>query len=165
MGYLTGWRISELLAVRREDVDLDKGTAITWSEDNKGKRDEQVKLHPVVVEHLRKLASFEVTQFTWPHDRTTLMHQFVRIQQKAGIQLPCHGKHEHTAACHVYGFHDLRRAFATMNADKLSADALQALMRHQSYLTTQRCINLARQLDAAVDRLHVPNFLRNTGNG
>ena len=46
--YMTGWRVSELLALRREDVDLDAGTAITRWEDNKGKRDERVKLHPVV---------------------------------------------------------------------------------------------------------------------
>lgn len=59
---------------------------------------------------------------------------------------------------HVYGFHDLRRAFATMNAYKLSAEALQALMRHKSYQTTQKYINLARQMDTAVASLHVPRY-------
>jgi hypothetical protein len=49
----------------------------------------------------------------------------------------CRGNHEHTPACHFYGFHDLRRAFATMNAGQLTPDALQALTRHKSYLTTQ----------------------------
>ena len=62
--------------------------------------------------------------------------------------------------CHVYGFHDLRRAFATMNADKLTPDALQALMRHKSYTTTQVYINMARQMDAAVANLHVPDVLK-----
>lgn len=33
--YMTGWRIGELLALARDSVDLDKGTAITWHEDNK----------------------------------------------------------------------------------------------------------------------------------
>ena len=47
-----------------------------------------------------------------------------------------------------------------MNADKLSADALQALMRHKSYQTTQVYINLSRQMDAAVAALHVPEVLR-----
>ncbi len=47
-----------------------------------------------------------------------------------------------------------------MNADKLSADALQALMRHKSYQTTQVYINMARQMDAAVASLHVPDVLR-----
>jgi integrase len=71
-----------------------------------------------------------------------------------------HRQHTHTAFCSVYGFHDLRRTFATMNADKLTPDALQALMRHKSYQTTQRYINLARQLGEAVAGLHVPEVLR-----
>jgi integrase len=158
-GYMTGWRISELLALKREDLDLDAGTALTRAEDNKGKRDGLVKLHPVVIEHLRKLANFDPYVFPWPHYKTTLYKQFAEIQEAAGVKLPCTKQHEHTRYCHVYGFHDLRRAFATMNADKLTPDALQALMRHKSYSTTQRYINIARQMDAAVAGLHVPEVL------
>src|SRR5262249_45317709 len=44
--YMTGWRIGDLLAVRRDDVDLENGVAISRAENNKGKRDERVKLHP-----------------------------------------------------------------------------------------------------------------------
>ncbi|HEV3261872.1 MAG TPA: site-specific integrase [Gemmataceae bacterium] len=160
MAYMTGWRISELLAVSRTDVDLDAGTAITRWEDNKGKRDDKAKLHPVVVEHLRKLTSFDPGVFPWNHDRRTLQTEFANIQEKAGIHLPCHDKHEHTRFCHVYGFHDLRRAFATMNADKLTPEALQRLMRHKSFRTTLRYINTARQLDEAVGVLHVPDVLK-----
>jgi integrase len=162
MGYMTGWRISDMLGLDRDDLDLDAGTAITRWEDNKGKRDEKVKLHPVVVEHLRKLASFDPHVFPWNPSRRTLDKEFARIQEKAGIHLPCRKKHEHTPACHVYGFHDLRRAFATMNADRLTPDALQALMRHKSYQTTQRYINMARQLDEAVASLHVPEVLNHS---
>ena len=46
--YMTGWRVSEPLALRRDDLDLDVGTAITRAEDNKAKRDNLVPLHPVV---------------------------------------------------------------------------------------------------------------------
>src|SRR5262249_30843564 len=146
--------------LRRDDLDLETGIAITRWEDNKGKRDERVKLHPVVVEHLKKLPGFTPTVFPWNHNKTTLYNEFTAIQEKAGIHLPCNEKHKHTPACHVYGFHDLRRAFATMNADRLTGDALQALMRHKSYSTTQRYINIARQMDAAVASLHVPEVLR-----
>ena len=52
------------------------------------------------------------------------------------IDLPCREKHEHTDACHLYGFHDFRRAFATRTPCGWS-DALQSLMRHKSYLTTK----------------------------
>jgi integrase len=168
--YMTGWRISELLALRRDDLDLEAGEAVTRAADNKGGRDERVKLHPVVLEHLRRLPHFGPMVFPWNHNRRTLWTEFLRIQQAATVKnakgeeeplhLACHEQHEHTAYCHVYGFHDLRRAFATMNADRLTADALQALMRHKSYQTTQRYINMARQLDVAVASLHVPDVLK-----
>ena len=45
-----------------------------------------------------------------------------------------------------------------MNADKLSGDALEALMQHKSYQTTQRYINMARQLNPAVQSLYVPDL-------
>jgi integrase len=156
---MTGWRISEILALRRDDLDLKAGTAITRAEDNKGKRDEAVNLHPVVVEHLRKLAGFTPNVFHWPHDRRTLQTEFAKLQEAAEIKLPCLAEHTHSRFCYVYGFHDLRRAFATMNADKLSAEALQALMRHKSYQTTQRYINMTGRLKEAVASLHVPAVL------
>jgi integrase len=159
-GYMTGWRISDMLGLRREDLDLDAETAITRFEDNKGKRDELVKLHSVVIEHLQNLTGFDPRVFPWNHNRKTLQTEFAHIQEEAGIKLTCRGRHEHTRFCHVYGFHDLRRAFATMNAAKLTADALQALMRHKSYLTTKRYINMTRQLDDAVAVLHVPEVLK-----
>jgi integrase len=171
--YMTGWRIGQILALRREDLDLEAGTALTRAEDNKGKRDVILRLHPVVIEHLKKLPGFTPTVLPWNHDRRTLYEEFLRIQQAARVKnaagedvplhLPCHGEHQHTAHCHVYGFHDLRRAFATMNADKLTPDALQALMQHKSYQTTQVYINMARQVQDAVASLHVPDVLKKAG--
>src|SRR5215831_19063159 len=108
-GYMTGWRIGDMLDLRRDDLDLEAGIAITRWEDNKGKRDERVKLHPVVIDHLKKLAGFDPHVFPWDHWRTTLYEDFAAIQQAAGIRLPCHKDHQHTPACHVYSFHDLRR--------------------------------------------------------
>jgi integrase len=125
-------------------VDLAGGWAVTRWTDNKGKRDQRVKLHAVIVEHLAAIAAFTPTVLPWPHHRRTLDEEFLRIQQAAGIHLRCPGEHEHTPECHVYSWHDLRRAFATYNADQLTPDALQALMQHKSYTTTQKYINLAR---------------------
>jgi integrase len=157
--YMTGWRIGDMLALRRDDLDLEQGYAITRAEDNKGDRDDRVKLHPLALEHLKGLASFEPVVFPWPHDRRTLDVQLDRIQAAAGIQLPCRERHEHTPSCHLYSWHDFRRAFATANAARLTPDALQALMRHKSYLTTQVYINMARQIDDAINVLHVPTGL------
>jgi len=109
--YMTGWRIGESLALRRQDVDLEAGTAITRHDDNKGKREEQIALHPVVIEHLRRLPSFEPVVFPWYYSRERLWEEFRAIQGAAGIHLSCREKHEHTPSCHVYGFHDFRRGF------------------------------------------------------
>jgi integrase len=158
--YMTGWRISEILALRRSELDLDAGTAVTRLEDNKGGRDDRVKLHTVAIEHLQKIPGFSESVFPWPLSTRALLDEWHRIQAAADIHLSCHREHEHTSACHFYGFHDLRRAFATQNAPRLTADALQKLMRHKSYATTQRYINMASQLDEAVETLHVPDVLR-----
>lgn len=113
--YMTGWRVNEPLALRWDDVSLDNATAITWHEDNKGRRDERVPLHPVVIEHLRKLVDFGPAVFPWPHHERTLWVEFAKIQKAALtetgeriIDLACRENHEHTDACHIYGFHDFR---------------------------------------------------------
>jgi integrase len=175
---MTGWRIGEILSLEWSDVNLDTGTAVTRAAANKGKRDSVVGLHPVVVDHLRPLKAFHPNVFPWELERGPLYREFARIQVAAGIDLPCctsrmtaaeiqRGEHKEeraghtcTAACHRYGFHDLRRAFATMNAANMTREALQALMRHQSSLTTERYINFARQMKPAVANLHVPEVLR-----
>jgi integrase len=180
MAYMTGWRISEILSLKRSDVDLDRATAITRAVDNKGKRDELVDLNPVVIEHLKKLtASFSQIVFPWKASVRDLYKQFARIQEAASSKLMCKEQHEHTERCphvcgflecaiehkhtrfcYVYGFHDLRRAFATVNAERLKEDELQKLMRHRSYLTTQKYVNMSKRLTAAVASLHVPEVLR-----
>lgn len=141
-GYMTGWRIGSMLALRWEDVDLDKGQALSKAESNKGGRDQLVPLHPVAVDHLRKLRSFSPLVFPWAHGRRHLYEEWADIRTAAGVG--------------HYGFHDLRRAFATMNAEGLTADALQILMQHKDYKTTQRYISMARQLKPAVHNLFVP---------
>lgn len=59
----------------------------------------------------------------------------------------------------------MRRAFATENAERLTPDVLQQLMRHKSYLTTQVVINTAKQLNRAVENLYVPDFLKRPAGG
>jgi integrase len=147
--YLTGWRIGSLLALRWADVDIVKGTALSRAADNKGKRDQLVPLHPVALDHIAKLKSFSPTVFAWNRNRRALFIEFHDLQNEAKVN---------PVGKLFYGFHDLRRAFATMNAGAMSADALQALMQHKDYQTTQRNINMARQLNPAVQNLFVPAF-------
>lgn len=147
--YMTGWRIGSILALRRADVDLEAGTAISRAADNKGKRDQLTPLHPLIVDHLRRLPSFGTFVFSFPNDRRGLYKEFQAIQAAAKVR---------PITKSSYGFHDLRRAFATMNADKMTPDALQALMQHRDYQTTQRYINMARQLNPVLQRLYVPEL-------
>ena len=133
---------------------------ITRWDDNKGKRDETVPLHAAVVEHLRMLLTEHELVFRWGHDQRTLWEEFGRIQREAGIHLFCPEKHQHTLSCHVYSFHDFRRAFATVNAPRMKPEALQKLMRHKSYQTTLGYVNLSNQLDDAIRTMPVPDALK-----
>ena len=99
LAYMTGWRISDMLGLRREDLDLEGGYAVTRWEENKGKRDDRVKLHPVIIDHLKRIPALTPTVFPWNHNRRTLDPEFHRMQRAAGISLPCPDRHEHTDAC------------------------------------------------------------------
>jgi len=90
--------------------------------------------------------------FPWNHNRSSLYKEFVRIQDAADVRP--------TGSKKRYGFHDLRRGFATMNADRLTPDALQILMQHQDYQTTQQYINMARQMKPTVQNLYVPDVTK-----
>lgn len=164
--YMTGLRVGEILAIRREDLNFEKGELIARWDDTKADRDEVVPLHPVVVEHLRKVVGEHPLVLPWPHDPRTLWVEFTRIQRQAGIHLTCREKHEHTPSCHVYGFHDFRRAFATVNAPRLKPEVLQRLMRHKSYQTTQKFyINPTNQMEDAVAEMPVPDALKKDQTG
>src|SRR5262245_2728257 len=131
------------------------GVAISQAADNKGGRDQAIALNPLIIEHLRKLPSFEPVFFPWSHGRRQLYEEFDAIQLAAGVN-PARKSHD--------SFHDLRRAFATLNVGRLSADVLQALTQHKDYKTTQRYIDIARQLRAAHD-VYVPDLGQQEGCG
>lgn len=96
--------------------------------------------------------------------RRTIYDPFMKLQTLAGINLHCEESHEHTAACHVYGFHDFRRGFATNNASTLSPAQLQRLMKHSDFSTTQRYINYAKVMTERPN-VFVPEVLnQNSGN-
>lgn len=160
--YMTGWRIGELLSLRVEDVNLDAGTVITRHADNKGKRDAMVPVHPAVIEHLKLVIGNGKFVFPWTHAEGKIWDEFHRIQVAVGIHLPCREEHEHTPPCHVYGFHDLRRGFATVNAKGMKSEVLQQIMRHKSYTTTLGYINLAEQVEDAVKAIKMPEALKGT---
>ncbi len=61
--YLTGWRIGEILDLRRDDVDLETGVARVAAEGTKGRREARVELPAIVVEHVRAILDFQPLVF------------------------------------------------------------------------------------------------------
>jgi integrase len=157
----TGWRIGEIMAFRRADLDLKTGAILTRAGDNKGGRDDVDYLPDAALALVKPIVGFGELVFTWPHDEGRLYDEFHAIQEAAGIKLPCRdeGRHECTDTCHVYGFHALRRGYATMNVDRLSAPELQRKMRHKSFTTTLKYIGLADKMKKAAEKVYVPEFL------
>jgi integrase len=158
----TGWRIDEMLSFRRDDLDLRTGSILTRAADNKGSRDDVDYLPEAALSLLKGMVGFYPAVFHWPHDERTLWVEFHRIQKAAGINRTCPDaeRHECNDACHLYGFHALRRGYATMNAETMTAPVLQKKMRHKSFTTTLRYIGLADKLKRAADKVYVPEFLR-----
>jgi integrase len=158
----TGWRIEEILSLKRDDLNLETGAVVTRAASNKGKRDDIDHLPDVALEHVKKMIGFLPLVFSWPHGRKTLWAEFHRIQEAAGIKLACSiaGEHECTESCQYYGFHALRRGYATLNADTMPAPVLQRKMRHKSFTTTLRYIGLSDKMKKATERVYVPEFLR-----
>lgn len=147
--YMTGWRIGEILDLKRSDLDLATGVATVEAESTKGRRTARVELHPVVITHLKAIADFSERVFEWPSHGRTLWDDFAALKVAAGISFPG-------------AFHKFRFGFANANVDNLDADLLQRLMRHQSAATTRHYINMAERTkrSGVAERLHVPTVLR-----
>jgi len=115
MGIMCGWRIGSLLALRWGDVDLNNATALSRATDNKENRDLLVSLPQVVITHLRRLESFGPAKVFPCSYRRGLYDAWHTLQTSAGVQRE-DGR--------LFGFHDLRRGFKTMNHDRLSPEVL-----------------------------------------
>ena len=125
---------------------------------NKGRREQLIPLHPLVIQHLKPLtASFSPFVFPWNHNSRTLWAEFARIQEAAKLAdkspMPKAGKNGGW-----YGFHDLRRGFATINAGSMDLFELQALIQHKSLTTTQGYVSMATRLQKPVNNLFVPSL-------
>jgi integrase len=60
--------------------------------------------------------------------------------------------------------HDLRRAYATENCDRLPVPVLQKKMRHKDIQTTMRYVETARKMKKAAEAVYVPGFLTRKAN-
>jgi len=123
---------------------------------SKGRRDDAVPLHPIVVEHLRRITDYGTKVFDWPLGRQLLWKEWTRVQQKAGIHRPCTEEHVHTPSCYVYGFHSLKKACGTLHAGRLPKPVLNAFMRHRAFATTDKYyLNRERLVEGVTDTMFV----------
>jgi integrase len=128
---------------------------LTLARSNKQKRDHVAYIPKAVTDKLRAIKRFDPRVFAWNAGEMTLYRHFHKIQTAAGIKLKCTGEHECTDWCHMYGFHDFRRSFATLN-DALPASMKQAQMGHSTYATTQRYEKFAQERENFADKLYAP---------
>ena len=148
--YMTGWRIGEILDLRRDDLDLETGMAKVIAESTKGRRDASVKLPAIVVEHVRGILEFQPFVFDWPHHERTLWADFAELKTAAGVEFEG-------------AFHRFRFGFANANVGRMDAHLLQTLMRHRDPQTTRHYINTVAERanrSEAAERVHVPAFLQ-----
>ena len=76
-----------------------------------------------------------------------LYETFRRIVAEAGVS-------------EEYGYHDLRRAFASEVGRNLDGKRLQELMRHKDYETTKRYLNMRPSMDGITDHYEAPDLTR-----
>ena len=112
-----------------------------------------------MVDHLRKLIDFGEMVFYWPHHEPPC-GLTLRGSRKQGGFICTATRSTITRQPATATGSTTFVGPSTVNAETMSADALQALMRHKSYSTTQRYINLANQVNRAVEGLHVPDVLK-----
>lgn len=172
--FMTGWRINQALKLTWADIDLDKGAIYSAAKNTKGRRDVKCKLHEGIAVHLRIMRNAFKAEIdarnakngvlTMNDDELnrlrvfplngkgidSLYHQFEKIQDAAGV----HPDRERP----YYAFHDLRRGFATENAESLDLFELQKLMQHKSLATTQRYVAMAQRVNY-VAKLKVPGIV------
>ena len=159
-------RRSALLHLRWEDTDLAAGIAISRNRDNKAKRELRHRIGPAVpmLDVMRRVRQpGEPRVFPWIHALVSLDRDLARIQEAAGIHLPCREDHEHTKACHLYGWHSFRYAHATYNFGRVSDSDLQEQMGHASFNTTKHYIKYAETHQEREYDAYVPEGLRVRG--
>jgi integrase len=153
--FMTGWRFSQVLRLRWYNVDLETGDILSNHYDTKGKRDVVLPLHKMIWDAIREHKADPnrlKTDFVFAYKDEDIRKTFQQIQERAGI------KPRNKRDGEWYTFHDLRRGFATLNADRLDLFELQKLMNHRDIKTTLGYVNMAHRLRPAVEKIVVPKL-------
>lgn len=129
--YSTGVRVSELVALSKDDLDSSRGQIRVRQ--GKGAKDRFVPLHDHLLQLLRDYwLQAGLTHWLFPGDRLdkpiskeALAYACIRTRRKAGIQKPI-------------SLHTLRHSFATHSLEAgMDLRTLQIILGHRSLQTTQ----------------------------
>lgn len=128
--YSTGVRVSEVVRLRWQDLDLERGTLLVA--DGKGRRARQVVLPKSLDELLRRLAATSMSEdFLFPASEG-VRHISIRTTQRAMERAVCVAKIEKAATCH-----SLRHSFAThLLENGTDIRFIQKLLGHAKIETT-----------------------------
>lgn len=126
--YDTGFRSGAVWAMRREHVDLDRGTVTARAETQKTRRDETRTLARDTVAALKRIWLPErVPLFPWPLSARSRYAHFHAIVLRAGLSCTRRDK-----------FHKLRRTSATMAELAIGPGAGQRHLGHSTGAITSR---------------------------
>lgn len=142
--YNCGVRISAIMSIRSEDLDLERGTVLIRAEAQKDREDQQFTLLPVTISALSILKPQRLTRVfeEWPYDRAkatrehrkhrwgTLIKHLTKLLATAGLPTTRRDK-----------FHKLRRTFVTQVARKKGIAVAQSLAGHSTAEVTKLYID------------------------
>lgn len=137
--YNTGVRISAVMSILVEDLDLVRGTVLIRAENQKDKEDQEVSLIPETLAALQLVKPERLTRLfqEWPFDKakatgthrkhrwSTLTHHLSVLLEAAGLPTTRRDK-----------FHKLRKTFCTQVARKRGKETARELMGHSSQSVT-----------------------------
>lgn len=123
MLYSTGVRVSELVNIKKKDIDFDAGEVKVFG---KGSKERIVLLHPAYINQFKEyVQAFDREQLLFPLDKGTVEKDIKRMAKMANIN-------KHVTP------HKLRHTFAThMFKETKNIVLVQELLGHSSISTTQ----------------------------
>lgn len=143
LAYFTGLRKSDLLALRRDQFDLQRGL-LSFRAQKTGKA-AHFPLHPVVVQHLAAIWQPErELVFQGMRSRCGRLYEYLReIQQRAGL-------------LETFGLHDIRRTAAS-EINRVARGMAPVFLQHVAEdVSGQFYLNATDELEEAIGKMRFP---------
>jgi integrase len=144
-------RLSEIIHLKKESIDLKNQVIILESEEQKGKRLSYIPLNNTMIELLWENMRKSKSEYVFKHSREShykkhdsVTKLFSRICKRAGIQGAT--------------FHSLRHTFATRALEQnANISAVSEILRHKDPKTTKRYLHPEHSVREVVRMVEVPN--------